>query len=91
MIKTISKAIAKTFADFVINDMYKNYETFKKIIIDKDINLWTSIMNMTFELLKIKHRNIILYHSRMNEVVKRFNDILNQMLIKYCIKQFIKN
>ena len=39
MIRTILKTIAKTFADFVINDMYKNYKTFKKIIIDKNINL----------------------------------------------------
>ena len=39
MIRAISKAIAKTLIDFVINDMYKNYETFKKIIIDKNINL----------------------------------------------------
>ena len=39
MIKAISKIIAKTFADFVINNMYKNYETFKKIIIDKNVNL----------------------------------------------------
>ena len=71
--------------------MYKDYEVFKKIIIDKNVNLWTSVMNMTFELLKIKHRNMILYHSRTNEVVKRFNNIIDQMLIKYCIKQFIKN
>ena len=49
MIKTILKVIAKTFADFVINDMYKNYEIFKKIIIDRNVNLWTSIINMTFE------------------------------------------
>ena len=35
MIKTILKAITKAFADFIINDMYKNYEIFKKIIIDK--------------------------------------------------------
>ena len=39
MIKTISKAIAETFADFIINDMYKNYEVFKKIIIDRNVNL----------------------------------------------------
>ena len=39
MIKTISKAIAKAFVDFVINDMYKDYEIFKKIIIDKNVNL----------------------------------------------------
>ena len=48
-------------------------------------------MNMTFELLKIKYRNIILYHSRTNETVKHFNNIIDQILIKYCIKQFIKN
>ena len=39
MTKAISKATAKAFTDFVINDMYKNYEAFKKIIIDKDVNL----------------------------------------------------
>ena len=39
MIKTISKTIAKTFADFIINDMYKKYEVFKEIIIDKNVNL----------------------------------------------------
>ena len=91
MIRAISNIIAKTFIDFVINDMYKNYEISKKIIIDKDINLWASVMNMTFEFIRIKHRSTILYHSRTNEIVKRFNDILNQMLIKYCIKQLIKN
>ena len=91
MIKTISKVIAKTLADFVINDMYKDYETFKKIIINRNVNLWASIMNMTFELLKIKHQNTILYHSRTNKAVKRFNDIINQMLIKYCIEQLIKS
>ena len=91
MIKTISKAIAKTLVDFVINNMYKNYKTFKKIIINKDVNLWTSIMNMTFKLLEIKHRSTILYHSHTNEIVKRFNDIIDQMLSKYCIEQFIKN
>ena len=39
MIRIISKTIAKTLADFVINDMYKNYEAFKKIIINKNVNL----------------------------------------------------
>ena len=39
MIKTISKAIAKTLVDFVINDIYKNYEAFKKIITDRNVNL----------------------------------------------------
>ena len=91
IIKTISKTIAKTLADFVINDIYKNYEAFKEIIIDKNVNLWTSIMNMIFELLKIKHWSTTLYHSRTNETVKRFNNIIDQMLIKYCIEQLIKN
>ena len=91
MIKAISKATAKTLADFIINDMYKDYGTFKEIIINKNVNLWTSIMNMTFELIKIKYRSTISYHSRTNETVKRFNNTLNQMLIKYCIKQLIKN
>ena len=39
MIKIISKTIAKAFADFIINDVYKNYGAFKKIIINKNVNL----------------------------------------------------
>ena len=39
MIKTISKIIIKTFVNFVIKNIYKDYETFKKIIIDKNVNL----------------------------------------------------
>ena len=91
MIRAIPKAIIKTFVDFIINDIYKNYEAFKKIITDRNVNLWTSVMNMTFEFLKIKYRGTISYYSRINKVVKCFNDILSQMLIKYCIEQFIKN
>ena len=91
MIKTISKTIAKAFADFIINNMYRNYEAFKKIITDRNINLWTLIMNIIFEFLKIKHRDTTSYHLRTNEIIKHFNDIINQMLTKYCIEQFIKN
>ena len=39
MIRAISKAITKTFVDFVINNIYKNYKAFKKIIIDRNVNL----------------------------------------------------
>ena len=39
MIKIISKTIVKAFVDFIINDMYKNYKAFKKIIINKNVNL----------------------------------------------------
>ena len=39
MIRAISEIIAKTFADFIINDIYKDYKVFKKIIIDRNVNL----------------------------------------------------
>ena len=39
MIKTISKAIAEALVNFVINNIYKNYEVSKKIITDKNVNL----------------------------------------------------
>ena len=39
MIKTILETIAEILTDFIINDMYKNYKTSKKIIIDKNVNL----------------------------------------------------
>ena len=39
MIKIILKVITKTFVNFIINNIYKDYEVFKKIIIDKNISL----------------------------------------------------
>ena len=71
--------------------MYRNYETLKKIIIDRKANLWTSIMKLTFEFLNIKHRKTTSYHFRTNDAVKRFNDVLNYMFTKYCIDESIKN
>ena len=71
--------------------MYRNYKVFKKIIIDKKANLWTSIMKLIFEFLNIKYKEIISYHFRTNDAIKRFNDVLNHMFTKYCIDQSIKN
>ena len=39
MIRIILKATAKTLADFIINNIYKNYKAFKKIITNKNVNL----------------------------------------------------
>ena len=39
MIKIISKTIAEILVNFIINNIYKNYEVFKEIIINKNINL----------------------------------------------------
>ena len=75
----------------MINNIYRDYKIFKKIIINKKINLWIFAMNQTFELLETKYRKIIFYYSRINETMKRFNDVLSYILIKYCIEQFIKN
>ena len=75
----------------MINDIYRDYKIFKKIIIDKKINLWVFAINQTFELLETKYREIIFYYSRTNETMKWFNNVLNYILIKYCIEQLIKN
>ena len=75
----------------MINNIYRDYETFKKIIIDKKINLWVITMKLIFETLKIKHENITSYHSRINETIKKFNDVLDHILTKYCIDELIKN
>ena len=48
-------------------------------------------MKKVFELLNIKHKNIISYYFRTNNAMKKFNNVLNQMLTKYYIEQFIKN
>ena len=89
--RAISNVIAKTLIEFVINDIYRDYETFQKIIIDKEVNLWTTTMKLIFETLKIKHKDITLYHSRINKAIKKFNDVFDHILMKYCIDEFIKN
>ena len=89
--RVISNVIVEILTNFIIIDVYKNYKTFKKIIIDKKTNLWTSIIQLMFELLNIKYKEIILYHFRTNDSIKRFNDVLNHMFTKYCIDESIKN
>ena len=91
IIQTISNVITKILIEFVINDIYRDYEAFKKIIIDKEINLWATTMKSIFKILKIKHKSITSYHSRTNETIKKFNNVLNYILTKYCIDKFIKN
>ena len=68
--RAISNVITKILIEFVINDIYRDYETFKKIIIDNKINLWATTMKLIFETLKIKHKDITSYHSRTNEAIK---------------------
>ena len=89
--RALSETIAKALTKFVINDLYRDYDASKKIIIDRDVNLWAQTMNRAFELLETKHKKTTFYHSRTNEIVKRFNDTLRRMLTKYCIDQLIKN
>ena len=48
-------------------------------------------MKLIFEILKIKHKNITSYHSRINEAIKKFNDVLDHILTKYYIDELIKN
>ena len=48
-------------------------------------------MKLIFETLKIKHKNITSYHLRTNETIKKFNNVLDYILTKYCIDELIKN
>ena len=89
--RVISNVIVEVLTNFIFIDVYKNYEAFKKIIIDRKTNLWTSIMKLIFEFLNIKHKKIISYHFRTNDAIKQFNDVLNHMFRKYCINKSIKN
>ena len=76
--------------NFIVNNIYRNYETFKKIIIDRNINFWILVIDKAFEILKIKYKDTTLYYFCINKTIKRFNNILNQIFIKYCIDQSIK-
>ena len=89
--RAIPEATAEALADFVVNDMYRDYGAPKEIITDRGANLWAPAMNMAFELLGTKHRGTTPYHPRTNGAVERFNGTLGQMLTKYCIGQPIKN
>ena len=57
--RTISNIIAKTLIEFVINNIYRDYETFKKFIIDKKTNLWMSkfefLNSIKTSWIQVKH------------------------------------
>jgi len=89
--RAIPDATAEALADFVVNDIYRDYGAPKEVITDRGANLWAAAMKQTFELLGTKHRGTTPYHPRTNGAVERFNGVLGHMLTKYCIGQPIKN
>ena len=88
--RAISKIIFEILTQFIVNDIYRNYEISKKIIIDRNANLWVFVINQIFELFETKHKKITLYYLRTNNAIKQFNSVLSHMLIKYYIDEFIK-
>ena len=53
--EAIEKATAEILADFVIQQIYRDYSTSKEIITDWETNLWASAMNLIFKHLKTKY------------------------------------
>ena len=53
--EAIKKATAETLTDFIIQWIYRDYNTSKEIITDWETNLWVSAMNLVFKHLKTKY------------------------------------
>jgi hypothetical protein len=65
------------------------YSLLKELFSDNGRNLIKKIIKIYTTFLVTKHRVTTSYHPRTNKMVKNFNNLLNNMLIKMLINQSI--
>ena len=69
----------------------QNWENINTITnINKKKNLWEDIIQIFLKKIEMIHKKSSSYHSRINEKVKRLNDILENMISKLLLKKSIK-
>ena len=88
--KTIRKTIIEIITEFIHDEIYIYYETSQEIFTDDGKNLWGDIMQKYLDKIKILHKDMSLYHPRMNEKIERLNDIVGSMLGKLLLNKSTK-
>ena len=73
--------------DFLYNEIFINYKSFKKLFFDNKTNFLNRIIILYLIRFKTRYRITISYYFRINDKMKNLNKSLNKMFIKYFIKK----
>jgi hypothetical protein len=84
--KALPNARAETIAKIIYNDITMVYNPPKELLSDNGQNLTEDVIKAYTTLLATKYRVTTLYHPRTNKMIKNFNGLLENVLIKMLIK-----
>jgi hypothetical protein len=76
-------------AKVIYNDITMVYGPLKEFLFNNGRNLIEDVIKAYTTLLATKHRVITPYHPRTNKIIKNFNGLLGNVLIKILINQLI--
>ena len=77
----------KKITHFIHKKVFINYEVLWEILLNNNINLILIAIKYYVIQLNAWYYIIIFYHSRTNEKMKNFDEILNQILTKYLMNK----
>jgi hypothetical protein len=87
--KALPNTRAETIANVIYNEIMMIYGPPKELLSDNRRNLTEGVIKAYITLLATKHHITTPYHPRTNKMVKNFNNLLGNILIKILINQFI--
>ncbi len=73
---------AKNVVKFIYKEIIYRHNCLRKIILNRRIYFNNQIIKRLFEWFKVKYNLSILYHSKTNKLIERFNKTLYKSLIK---------
>jgi hypothetical protein len=83
--RALPNARAETIATVIYNDITMIYGPLKELLSDNRSNFTGEVIKAYTTLLGTKHRVTTPYHLRINRMVKNFNGLLRNILIKIFI------
>jgi hypothetical protein len=83
--KALPNARAETIAKIIHNDITMVYDSSKELLFNNGRNLIKDVIKAYTTLLATKHRVTTPYYPRTNRMVKNFNGLLGNVLIKMLI------
>ena len=88
--KVIKNVKIEIIVEFLHEKMISHYKTSRKLLFNNETNFFKNVIKHYLRIFAIKHRNTILYHSKTNEKIENFNEIINNILIKHLTNKSTK-
>ena len=88
--KVIKNVKIEIIVEFLHEKIFQHYETSKKLLFNNKTNFLKNVINYYLRIFVIKHRNTILYYSKINEKIEILNETFNNILIKYLTNKSTK-